>query len=198
MRKQATSLSEESDVDIDNNSTTDSVADRKDFPLIEQVIDVFKEEVIEQDPLEIELPVKTELPIKTELPEIIELPVNTEPDVKEEIVFADDLIKTEVYATNHENYADPFLVESRLEDGSEFILDVIESEVSVFTEPCVVEEEVGAIESVEKETVYKADLITPSGKVMRVIVDDMPVGQPSKTVGEFLLILVVIYSLILQ
>lgn len=173
MRKQTTSLSDESDVDIDNDSPTSSIADQKDFSLKEELIHVYKEEVIEEDPLKTELPIKTEFLVKTE------------PNVKEELVFVDDYIKTEIYSANHENYVDPFAVETNPEDGdgSEFILDVIESEVSVFTEPCLVEE-VETTESVEKETVYEADLITPSGKLMRVIVDDMPVVQPNKTVGE--------------
>lgn len=168
-------ISEEADVDIDVDSDSGNIKEEEitvddsltledhvvncDYPITEDLV---------------ELPYKVENECKetfTRLEDTAAEPCDQKPPIGNEV-----LIKEELIISSED---DPFVTESlelHGDQGVELYLDVIESEVCVFTDGFGEEEEVSTN---TEPHIFKGDLVTPSGRVMTVIVDDMPTIYPS-------------------
>lgn len=186
------SLNEEADVDIDVDSDSGNVKEEddvnKNFALEDHI--VYFDYPISEDL--VELPYK----VKNESEEIFS---SLEESAAEKSV---QKSPTEDENCVKEEFQDKTFVSESLElhdsQGVELYVDVIESEVSVFTDGFVSENGQEVSADTEKEPhIFKGDLVTPSGRVMTVIVDDMPTIYPSvSNVGKYLLVIILVLQIV--
>lgn len=184
------SLNEEADVDIDVDSDSGNVKEEddvnKNFALDDHI--VYFDYPISEDL--VELPYKVENESEEIFSSLEESAAET--SVEKSPTENENCVKEELSNSQDKTYVSESL-ELHDSQGVELYVDVIESEVSVFTDGFVTEHEQEVSADAEKEPhIFKGDLVTPSGRVMTVIVDDMPTIYPSvSNVGKYLL---VIYS----
>lgn len=184
------SLNEEADVDIDVDSDSGNVKEEddvnKNFALEDHI--VYFDYPISEDLVELPYKVENE---SEEIFYSLEEPA-AETSVEKSPTENENCVKEEFSNSQDKTYVSESL-ELHDSQGVELYVDVIESEVSVFTDGFVTEHGQEVSADAEKEPhIFKGDLVTPSGRVMTVIVDDMPTIYPSvSNVGKYLL---VIYS----
>lgn len=171
------SLNEEADVEIDVDSDSGNVKEEdeinKNFALEDHI--VYFDYPISEDLVELPYKVENE---SEEIFSSLEDPA-AETSVQKSPTENENHVKEELLDSQDKTFVSDSL-ELHGSQGDDLYVDVIESEVSVFTEGFVNEngEEVSA--DTEKEPhIFKGNLVTPSGRVMTVIVDDMPTIFPS-------------------
>lgn len=179
------SLNEEADVDIDVDSDSGNVKEEddvnKNFALEDHI--VYFDYPISEDL--VELPYKVENESEEIYSSLEESGAET--SVQKSPTENENCVKEELSNSQDKTYVSESL-ELHDSQGVELYVDVIESEVSVFTDGFVTEQGQEVSADAEKEPhIFKGDLVTPSGRVMTVIVDDMPTIYPSvSNVGKYL------------